>query len=365
MLRRAGSEIGAVPGRAQDTGETSRRSDGERRKSDLRIGRDTLTRPPVADLALPWTFSPGEKGRPYPRAIAFNGSCRPANVSFSGSNSRPVPTPPVWRNRAQAGRLDLEWEDTRGTDPPSDPGESRRRTPTCKAVSVAVPDTGGLKAMLPGFAAISGYTRGISVSASASGSSPATRKSDICPFAGLNRGGQVRTRDSSVFDGHAFRAVDSKVGGKANSTWRLRLRRSIGRPRKPGPMHGPIPTSTFRSGARGGEVDKEGLKAGEPGSPSHGLRRTGGDSVYPPDHRTDPRDITSLASRLHRRSAPSSHGTRWNGPGGTPRQYIGAVKKTAAQAGGPDAGARSSSPSATKHPRLRVRGLRNARSTRR
>ena len=203
--------------RMQDTLGRFVKLDGERRKSDLRVGSDTvdMSLPDLSLLAPLFRRAPPDLQGLTLKASLTTGEHRLVHVHAGLS------TPPVWVIARQAAEIDVEAEDDDGRLTLNATGPSGELAYLQGRFRLPPADTGGIKAMLPGLAAeLSGYTRNLRfrIGRRLLPGDAEIRKLTLSP--GLLLSAQVRTRDSSVLDGRAFRVQDSAHAG-GDSSWKV------------------------------------------------------------------------------------------------------------------------------------------------
>lgn len=223
------------------------RWEGERRKSDLRDGRDSLeARLGGLQILAPWF----KRGPPGFRDLYVNGSfgsgehlTLKAKVIFT--------TPPVWVIARQRAEWNVEMADTLGRMTLATHGpagevvylQGRFRTP--------VPDSGGLAELLPRVSGeFAGYSRNVRfrIGRFILPGDAEIRKLRLLPGPTLEA--QVRTRDSTVAQGRLFR--------RADSSWAVSFEGKPS-PREAWALRWTDTNLAYRSARVKGEAGREGL----------------------------------------------------------------------------------------------------------
>ncbi|HKP95805.1 MAG TPA: hypothetical protein VJ385_08620 [Fibrobacteria bacterium] len=239
--------------RAQNAGGDFLRLEGERRKSDLRFGKDSLE----AQLAGFSPFAALFPGKGPPdfsamevRASARTGETREATVHAAFT------TPRVW----QIGPQRVEWTgnlaDSSGQMVLKAHGFTGEELYLQGHFQVPGLDSGFARVPAALTAALSGYSHDFRfrIGSRILPGDAEIRRLRILP--GLNLEAEVRTRDSSVIRGRAFRAPDS--ASKRDSSWKCTFAGTVD-PRETW-VHAWVDTNvTFRHARVSGEAGRKGL----------------------------------------------------------------------------------------------------------
>ncbi|GEM_PF-2948502 len=223
--------------RVQDTAGNFVRVDGERRKADLRVGKDSVeaglsslepyaflfplkAQPKAAGIrqASSGTDTLHHHGLPDFRAIALQGSLATGD-QLSIRLHAAFRSPAVWQIRSQSVDVRGELEDSLGHISIGTKGESDENAYLQGRFQLPPLDSGAARAVSQLTATLSGYTHNFRfrIGRHILPGDAEIRRLRVLP--GLILEADARTRDSSVFHGRAFRAADSG-SIKSDSAWK-------------------------------------------------------------------------------------------------------------------------------------------------
>jgi hypothetical protein len=249
--------------RAQDTAGNFLRLEGERRKADLRMGKDSLDAA-LADFMPYASLFRGRKGPPDFRDLALQASLETGEHKSARFHAV-FRSPPVWQIKSQSVDMTGILEDSSGRISIRTEGQTEESAYLQGRFELPSLDSGLARGVSQATATLSGYTRNFRfrIGRRILPGDAEIRRLRLLP--GLNLEAEIRTRDSSLIRGHAFRAPDSSaktasVRGKGkDSAWKCVFTGTVD-PRETW-VHAWVDTNVaFRQARISGEAGKSGLK---------------------------------------------------------------------------------------------------------
>jgi hypothetical protein len=258
--------------RAEDSAGNFVKLDGERRKRDLRVGKDSVDAS-LADFSAYASLFPGRnrigsgadsgagprrrRGPPDFRDMALQGSLETGDHRTVRLHAT-FRSPAVWRIPSQAVELTGDFEDSLGHISIKSKGGSEEAAYLQGRFELPSLDSGFARAASGLTASLSGFTRNFRfrIGRRMLPGDAEIRRLRVLP--GLVLVADVRTRDSSVFHGRAFRGPDSG-SARGDSSWKCTFSGTV----DPGEtwVHAWVDTNvSFRHARVSGEAGRHGLK---------------------------------------------------------------------------------------------------------